>query len=130
MVASLVAWSASEVRGDQPPSAAADGQALENLAGELPRIPPVPPAEVMGTFRVGKGFRIELVAAEPDVVDPIALAFDEDGHGADIGSRRSRYGRYFTHFFVAVLSIGGKNTVVPGTRSRKLSMPFTAATCM
>src|SRR5262249_45952607 len=31
------------------------------------------------TFALPPGFRIELVAAEPAVVDPVAFAFDEDG---------------------------------------------------
>jgi len=30
-------------------------------------------------FHLDSGLRIELVAAEPDVVDPVAVAFDEDG---------------------------------------------------
>ena len=33
----------------------------------------------MATFRVPKGFRVELVACEPNVVDPVAIAFDEKG---------------------------------------------------
>src|SRR5947207_3053305 len=37
------------------------------------------PREELATFRVPKGFRVELVASEPDVVDPVAMAFDEDG---------------------------------------------------
>src|SRR5262245_23885756 len=46
---------------------------------DLPRIPPVAAAEAMKTFRLRKGFRLEQVAAEPLVVDPIAMSFDEDG---------------------------------------------------
>jgi putative membrane-bound dehydrogenase-like protein len=37
------------------------------------------PKEELATFRIARGFRVELVAAEPDVVDPVCLAFDEDG---------------------------------------------------
>jgi putative membrane-bound dehydrogenase-like protein len=40
---------------------------------------PLSPKEELTTFRVPKGFRVELVAAEPQVVDPVAMAFDEDG---------------------------------------------------
>jgi putative membrane-bound dehydrogenase-like protein len=40
---------------------------------------PLSPSEERATFRLPAGFRIELVAAEPDVVDPVAMAFDEDG---------------------------------------------------
>ena len=46
---------------------------------EVPDIPPVEPDRALDTFRLKKGFRLELVAHEPQVVDPIQLAFDEDG---------------------------------------------------
>ncbi len=46
---------------------------------DLPRIPPVEPGDVQRTFRIQKGFRIDLVAAEPLVVDPIDFCFDENG---------------------------------------------------
>jgi len=43
--------------------------------------PPVPlsPEEEMKTFKVEKGFRVELVAAEPMVQAPVALSFDDQG---------------------------------------------------
>lgn len=44
-----------------------------------PSTGPLSPREELATFRVPKGFRVELVACEPDVVDPVAMAFDEDG---------------------------------------------------
>jgi putative membrane-bound dehydrogenase-like protein len=40
---------------------------------------PLSPTEEKATFRLPKGFHIELVAAEPDVIDPVAMAFDENG---------------------------------------------------
>src|SRR6266508_3238423 len=46
---------------------------------ELPRFPPVAAGDALNTFQMRKGFRLELVAAEPLVTEPIALAFDEDG---------------------------------------------------
>jgi len=46
---------------------------------ELPKFPPVAATNSGPTFQVRKGFRLELVAAEPLVTDPIALAFDADG---------------------------------------------------
>src|SRR5260370_38833584 len=46
---------------------------------DLPRIPPVEPDKALATFRIKPGFRLDLVAAEPLVVDPIAMAFDENG---------------------------------------------------
>ena len=45
----------------------------------LPRVPPKSPDEALASFEVATGFRIELVAAEPLVVDPVAMAFDEQG---------------------------------------------------
>jgi putative membrane-bound dehydrogenase-like protein len=51
----------------------------KDYSGELPRIKPVPPEEALATFTVQPGFRLELAAAEPLVVDPVALSFDEDG---------------------------------------------------
>src|SRR5579871_346584 len=40
---------------------------------------PLSPRDEQATFRLPKGFEIDLVAAEPDVIDPVAMAFDEDG---------------------------------------------------
>src|SRR5262245_17069524 len=40
---------------------------------------PLSPAEERATFAVPPGFTVELVAAEPHVVDPVAMAFDERG---------------------------------------------------
>jgi len=40
---------------------------------------PLSPREEQATLRVLKGFRVELAACEPEVVDPVALAFDEHG---------------------------------------------------
>src|SRR5688572_22370488 len=48
-------------------------------ASQLPRVPATPPEKALNTFKVKPGFRLELVAAEPLVIDPIALSFDEDG---------------------------------------------------
>ena len=52
---------------------------LEVDPKEVPDIPPVEPDKALDTFRIKKGFRLELVAHEPMVVDPIQMAFDEDG---------------------------------------------------
>ena len=46
---------------------------------DLPRVPPTPPEKAAATCAVRPGFRVELMAAEPLVVDPVAMAFDEDG---------------------------------------------------
>src|SRR6185436_6972812 len=47
--------------------------------GQLPRVPPTEPAQTPSTFRVKTGFRFDLVASEPLVLDPVALSFDENG---------------------------------------------------
>ncbi|MCP5115423.1 MAG: hypothetical protein GY953_31735, partial [bacterium] len=45
---------------------------------ELPRIPGRGPEEARGSFVVREGFKVEIAAAEPLVVDPVAIAFDEN----------------------------------------------------
>ncbi len=52
---------------------------LEVDPKDVPDVPPVEPEKALETFRVKEGFRLELVAHEPLVVDPIQIAFDEDG---------------------------------------------------
>jgi putative membrane-bound dehydrogenase-like protein len=46
---------------------------------EDPKFVPRAPAEALRTFTVPEGFRVELLAAEPDVAQPISIAFDERG---------------------------------------------------
>ena len=41
--------------------------------------PALSPAESMKTFRLAPGYRVELVAAEPLIQDPIAIDWDADG---------------------------------------------------
>jgi putative membrane-bound dehydrogenase-like protein len=45
----------------------------------LPRLRPTEPAGAAKTFRVQDGFTLQLVAHEPQVMDPVAAAYDEDG---------------------------------------------------
>lgn len=40
---------------------------------------PLSPDESLKHFKLSLGLKIELVAAEPQVVDPVSIAFDEDG---------------------------------------------------
>ncbi len=46
---------------------------------EVPEAPPLAPEAALATLRVAPGFRVELVAAEPLVEDPVAMAWDERG---------------------------------------------------
>lgn len=55
-------------------------QAEPDYADELPRVPATEPAVAIHTFQLIDGFKIELVAAEPQVTDPVAMAFDENGN--------------------------------------------------
>jgi putative membrane-bound dehydrogenase-like protein len=46
---------------------------------KIPAAPPLSPTEALKTLKVAPGFRVELVAAEPLVHDPIQIVFDPDG---------------------------------------------------
>jgi putative membrane-bound dehydrogenase-like protein len=48
-------------------------------AKDLPRVPATEPNDALRTFQVRPGFKLELAAAEPEVLDPIAMCFDERG---------------------------------------------------
>src|SRR5262245_32128595 len=62
------------------------------LAAEpFPRVPPTPPEKAEATFEVQHGFRMELIAAEPLVVDPVDLAYDEDGRAYVVEMRDYPY---------------------------------------
>ncbi|WP_425615336.1 PVC-type heme-binding CxxCH protein [Anatilimnocola sp. NA78] len=50
----------------------------KDYSAELPRLDPLSPSEALGSFEIVPGFRLEQVAAEPLVCDPVALAFDEN----------------------------------------------------
>jgi putative membrane-bound dehydrogenase-like protein len=50
-----------------------------SLLGLLVAVPPLSPTEERATFRLPSGIRIDLVASEPEVVDPVAMAFDASG---------------------------------------------------
>ena len=68
----------------RPPSALTGWADWENGEALLKRlqVPPAPilaPADELKTFRLSPGYRIELVAAEPMVHNPIFFEFDPDG---------------------------------------------------
>jgi putative heme-binding domain-containing protein len=46
---------------------------------EKPPGPPLSPAEAMAKMVVPEGFSVELVASEPDIVNPVAMTIDERG---------------------------------------------------
>jgi putative membrane-bound dehydrogenase-like protein len=53
------------------------GRALVGQSG--PAAPPYTPEQSMAMLRIEPGFRVELVASEPDVQSPVAMDIDEDG---------------------------------------------------
>ncbi|MBI1373685.1 MAG: c-type cytochrome [Phycisphaera sp.] len=46
---------------------------------DVPPAPVVPPDKALSTFKIAPNFRLELVAAEPLVNDPVAITWDADG---------------------------------------------------
>lgn len=50
----------------------------KDYSSELPRIEPLSPADALKSFEIAPGFKLEQVAAEPLVADPIAICFDEN----------------------------------------------------
>lgn len=54
------------------------GQDEPDYSAELPRVKPLEPTEAIQLFEVLPGFHVELVAAEPLIASPVAVAFDED----------------------------------------------------
>lgn len=67
LVIALLVWTQSVAAQSAPPAPATDIKS------------PLSPAESLQQMRVAAGFKIELVAAEPETIDPVAIAFDEDG---------------------------------------------------
>ncbi len=60
-------------------TAPAPKPAGENTLPPLPRVAPVAPAQAAATIRAQHGFHLDLLAAEPLVMDPVAIEYDEDG---------------------------------------------------
>lgn len=48
-------------------------------AADMPRVPATEAKNAIKTMKVRPGFHVELAASEPNVVDPIAMCFDERG---------------------------------------------------
>lgn len=54
-------------------------RAQDAAPASLPHVKPTEPNDAESTFHVLHGFRMELLAAEPLVTDPVAIAYDENG---------------------------------------------------
>ena len=50
-----------------------------DYSDELPRIKPTEPADALATIQILPGLRVDQLAQEPLVTDPVAMAFDADG---------------------------------------------------
>jgi len=68
----------AQVKPDTPP-AKSSLKTDQDYAKRLPRIPARSPQESLASIRVRPGFRVELVASEPLIHDPVALEFDARG---------------------------------------------------
>ncbi|MBI3840098.1 MAG: CehA/McbA family metallohydrolase, partial [Planctomycetia bacterium] len=74
--AKAIAPAQREVSDKDTTPGASQGQSLAEF---LKPVPPKEPAEAVKTFEALDGFCMELVAHEPDVTDPVAACFDENG---------------------------------------------------
>lgn len=75
-----VAWFAMTLTalaqiGDKP----GEAQVPIVPAEQIPASPALTPEQELASFQIAPGFRIELVASEPLVGDPVAMTFDPDG---------------------------------------------------
>jgi putative heme-binding domain-containing protein len=66
-------WAATARAQESP------GQDVIPHAQDRPPNPPKSPEEAIAAMTVPPGFAVELVAAEPDLVNPVAMTFDERG---------------------------------------------------
>src|SRR3954470_15308851 len=62
-----------------PGSLGADAGNVTPWRQDQPPNEPYSPQEAVGRMKVPAGFTVELVASEPDIVNPIAMAFDDRG---------------------------------------------------
>src|SRR5262245_63781121 len=61
-----------------PPAGRLAGQAIPHNQDRPPG-PALSPQEAIAKMTVPEGFKVELVASEPDIVNPVAMSFDERG---------------------------------------------------
>ena len=76
LLALLLAPAVHAQKGDKKGD---EAQTLRVPREKIPPAPPLSPADALKTFKLAPGFRLELVASEPLVVMPVALAFAPDG---------------------------------------------------
>ena len=62
-----------------PSSYGQEGKIVLPRTQTVPPGPALSPTEALAKMKVPAGFRVELVAAEPDLMNPVAMAFDERG---------------------------------------------------
>ena len=72
----LSSWSILEL--SRPPAACGDEPFIPRRQSKPPG-PPLSPAEAISRMEVPPGFTVELVASEPEIVNPVAMTFDERG---------------------------------------------------
>ncbi len=56
-----------------------DGKVVIPRKQSKPPGPPLSPADALAKMQVPEGFHVELVASEPDLLNPVAMAFDDRG---------------------------------------------------
>jgi putative membrane-bound dehydrogenase-like protein len=69
-------WSVSDANVVENCALAADDERIDPATL---RIPPREPPEAVKSFKTVDGFRLDLLAAEPLVTDPVAMEYDENG---------------------------------------------------
>lgn len=79
LVSATFAADTLTTRNPNPAAPAATVGTAFDAAKELPRFLPVEPSDALATWKVKPGFKLQLAAHEPQVRDPIAITFDENG---------------------------------------------------
>lgn len=75
MLRSIGLWFAAGALGSLALASAGE----PDYSARLPRVEPLAPEQALRSFHVAPGYRLELVAAEPLVADPVAIDFDAEG---------------------------------------------------
>src|SRR5262245_44399456 len=78
-VAALAAAAAPFAAGARPAPGRGAAPAGQTPPGTTTAAPPLSPEAAAKTFRLAPGYRLELVASEPMVADPVWMDMDPDG---------------------------------------------------